>query len=257
MLRQQKRNPRNRSSSSALPRQRAKQEKAARRTRRSHAAETATESTGGRKPGRPRTSRAQQAENEELVLAAAERVYGGVNYHEVTVEHILTEAGISRPTFYRWFSGKDEVLTRIVRRANDNLIQRMYAAMSEDDDLLGRIAAGVEAYIRWGLDTGPIVLALCRDARLPGSPVQRDRGRLGEATLALYVNQMRKLGRPDIHPLVYQAVIAAIEHVGSWLFSQSRPREADIALARKVMLRIAQAVLAEGPEREAIPELPR
>ncbi|HXG27226.1 MAG TPA: TetR/AcrR family transcriptional regulator [Nevskiales bacterium] len=209
-----------------------------------------------RPPGRPKASAAQRAENEELVLAAAEVVYARHSYHEITVEQILVEAGISRPTFYRWFSGKDEVLERVVQRANDALLARMNASMSQAEDLMGRIAAGVDAYIQWGLDTGPVVLALYREAHLPGSPVHKDRRRVGEGTLRLYMDQVQKLGRPVAHPLLYQSIIAAILHAGSWLFSKQAPTEQEIRLARQVMLRIAQSALAEGRERSAVPPQP-
>lgn len=209
-----------------------------------------------RAPGRPKASAAQRAENEELVLAAAEAVYARHSYHEITVEQILVEAGISRPTFYRWFSGKDEVLERVVRRANDALLTRMHDSMSRAEDLMGRIAAGVDAYIQWGLETGPLVLALYREGHLSGSPVHKDRRRVGEGTLKLYMDQVHKLGRPVAHPLLYQSIIAAILHAGSWLFSKQNPTAREIETARRVMLRIAQSALAEGKERAAIPPLP-
>jgi AcrR family transcriptional regulator len=196
--------------------------------------------------GRPPASAAQRAENEEWVLAAAERVYARRSYHEITVEEILKEAGISRPTFYRWFTGKDQVLEKIVRRANDDLLRRMSEAVAHAQGLAGRIAAGVDAYIRWGLETGPVVIAMYREAHLPGSPVHKDRGRVGEGTLRLYLEQLRKFGRPAVHPLLIQSLISAILHAGSWLFSRPAPTRADIEIARSVMLRIAQATLAEG-----------
>lgn len=51
-----------------------------------------------------------------------------------------------------------------------------------------------------------------------------------------------------IHPLVYQALIAATEYVSSWLFSKRRRSETDIATAREVMLRAVLWTLADGPK---------
>lgn len=50
------------------------------------------------------------------------------SYDEITVKHILLEAGISRKTFYRNFSSKDDVLNSYI----DSVIHNYIVTLSED-----------------------------------------------------------------------------------------------------------------------------
>lgn len=197
-------------------------------------------------PGRPRATAAELAENRQAVIEVAERVYARTNYADVTVEDLITEARISRPTFYRWFANKDEVLEEIVRRANDALIASLQQAVAGHEDIVDKIHAGVDAYLKWGIDSGRRVPALYREANQHGSPVFKDRARVGKSMLMLYQHQGEMHHRDNIHPLVYQALIAATEYISSWLFSKRRHSEADVETARQVMLRVVLSTLA-GP----------
>jgi AcrR family transcriptional regulator len=44
------------------------------------------------------------------LLAAGGRVFGAAGYHESSVEHIVTEAGVARGTFYKYFDHKLDLL---------------------------------------------------------------------------------------------------------------------------------------------------
>lgn len=196
-------------------------------------------------PGRPKASDAERNENRQIVISAAERVYARMNYADITVEHLITEAGISRPTFYRWFSNKDEVLEEVVHRANDALIVSLQEAVSGHASAEEKIRAGVDAYLKWGRESGKMVPALYREANQPGSPVFKDRIRVGKSMLTLYQHQGDLHHRENTPPLVYQALIAATEYISGWLFSKRRQTEEDIQTARQVMLRIVLSTLSD------------
>lgn len=199
-------------------------------------------------PGRPKATAAELAGNRELVINAAERVYARMNYAEITVEDLIAEAGIARPTFYRWFANKDALLTEIVRRANDALIESLKGAVAGHPGINEKIHAGVNAYLAWGMETGRRVPALYREANQPASPVFKDRVRVGKSMLLVYQHEGDVDRHEGIHPLVYQALIAATEYVSSWLFSKRRRSETDIATAREVMLRVVLRTLADLPD---------
>jgi AcrR family transcriptional regulator len=207
-------------------------------------------------PGRPKASAAERDANRQMLLGAAERVYARMNYADITVDHLIAEAGISRPTFYRWFSSKDEVLEEIVARANDVLIAAIPRAVADEHSVAGKIRAGVDAYLRWGIETGRRVPALYREASQHGSPVFRDRKRVGKAMLMLYQHQGELHDRPQIHPLVYQTLIAATEYANSWLIAREQPGLDDIAVARQVMLRIVLSTLADDIGAGELPSVP-
>lgn len=53
---------------------------------------------------------------DERVFAATERLLGSVRVADLTVAHILSEAQISRRTFYAHFGSKDQVIIALVDR---------------------------------------------------------------------------------------------------------------------------------------------
>jgi AcrR family transcriptional regulator len=62
----------------------------------------------------------------QLVEAAIE-LYGRRPYEQVTVDDIVTAADVSRPLFYRYFSGPSEIYVAALRFAADGLIARFSA----------------------------------------------------------------------------------------------------------------------------------
>ena len=61
----------------------------------------------------------------EEILAATERVLDRTPLHELTIEQILREAGVSRRTFYSYFSSKFDAVGALHRR----VIEEFYAVV--------------------------------------------------------------------------------------------------------------------------------
>jgi TetR/AcrR family transcriptional regulator, ethionamide resistance regulator len=56
------------------------------------------------------------SEAEQKIMAATERLLATVPVHQLSVEQILKEAGVSRRTFYVYFGSKFAVITRLAER---------------------------------------------------------------------------------------------------------------------------------------------
>lgn len=65
---------------------------------------------------RERTIRPTGDERQEAILETAERLLMGRGLDDISIEDLATGAGISRPTFYFYFSSKDEVLLALLER---------------------------------------------------------------------------------------------------------------------------------------------
>ncbi|OGP57010.1 MAG: hypothetical protein A2V67_00435 [Deltaproteobacteria bacterium RBG_13_61_14] len=55
-----------------------------------------------------------EAAKRDHIQAAAKKVFGRVGYHHASVKEIISEAGISRRTFYTYFRSKEDVLIQLV-----------------------------------------------------------------------------------------------------------------------------------------------
>ncbi|MCB5282465.1 MULTISPECIES: TetR/AcrR family transcriptional regulator [unclassified Arthrobacter] len=63
-----------------------------------------------------RTARVSGDERQDAILAAAEALLAGRAFDDISIEELARGAGISRPTFYFYFSSKDEVLLALLDR---------------------------------------------------------------------------------------------------------------------------------------------
>ena len=84
------------------------------------------------------------ASTQRRILGAALDVLGEVGFHEARVELITERAGCSRPSFYQYFSSKDDVFWALAGQLGREMVELA--------DRLGPITAdatGVEALRRW------------------------------------------------------------------------------------------------------------
>ncbi|SDM03813.1 TetR/AcrR family transcriptional regulator [Arthrobacter sp. ok362] len=63
-----------------------------------------------------RTARVSGDERQDAILVTAEALLGERAFDDVSIEDLAGGAGISRPTFYFYFSSKDEVLLALLDR---------------------------------------------------------------------------------------------------------------------------------------------
>ena len=63
------------------------------------------------------------SEAEITIFAATERLLEKVPLHEISVAQIIAEAGISRATFYFYFSSKFSVVSRLLARVMDEVYE--------------------------------------------------------------------------------------------------------------------------------------
>jgi TetR/AcrR family transcriptional regulator len=149
------------------------------------------------------------------ILQATAQVYAQRGYHGTSVERILEAANVSRPTFYRYFSGGQEAIETIVREANDQLRTRIVAAVLQLRDLARIVHVGIGVYFDWCRDLGPLVGPMYSEIHDRTSPASLHRARIIEGFVALFSSQLESLGQPRRDPLLYDALLRVIENAGS------------------------------------------
>jgi AcrR family transcriptional regulator len=83
---------------------------------------------------RPR-SRDGSSDVERRIFAATERALANVGARDLSVEQILAEAGVSRGTFYHYFSSKWEVINRLAANVMDDIYVRIQPFVLRPADL--------------------------------------------------------------------------------------------------------------------------
>ncbi|NVN51355.1 TetR/AcrR family transcriptional regulator [Mycolicibacterium hippocampi] len=102
------------------------------------------------RPGRGRRAARPSGDDRELaILETAERLLEGRSLAEISVDDLARGAGISRPTFYFYFSSKDAVLLTLLERVigeADAALQRLIANRPADRRAIWR--DGINAFVR-------------------------------------------------------------------------------------------------------------
>src|SRR5205807_2337065 len=75
--------------------------------------------------GRPTLTERRKAQTRREIAETALALFAREGYDGVSAETIAEEAGVSLRTFYRYFTGKDAVLSPIVTDGVDELTERV------------------------------------------------------------------------------------------------------------------------------------
>jgi AcrR family transcriptional regulator len=103
-------------------------------------------------------------------LAAALAYHG---YEDTKITDIVELAGVSRPTFYEYFEGKDQCFAAAYEDGVERLGTAVEAAIEREDDWIARLSAGLRAGLDFLAASPPLAhlllvesLAAARPARL-------------------------------------------------------------------------------------------
>jgi AcrR family transcriptional regulator len=160
----------------------------------------------GRRRSAPRTARERaRAEITAEILAAARGYLATDGAPALSLRAIARDLGMASSALYRYFSGRDELLTRLIIDAYDSLGAAAEAreASIERNDLAARFTAVCEAVRAWAL-AHPNEYALIYGSPVPGYVAPADTVRPASRVTALLlriVAEAALAGRvPDAGP---------------------------------------------------------
>jgi AcrR family transcriptional regulator len=180
------------------------------------------------------------------ILEGATRAFARGGYTETTVDDIIAAAGVSRPSFYKFFANKDEVFDHLHESFSLSMIQMIKGAVLGADDALDKLENGTEAFLRCIAVTGPLARTLHAESQHPGSRLAARYAESISSMTSFFESEGVKLERGDTDPLIYQGLVAAIEAIGLSLVDEGhgRIRESDIERCKRTILQIMRGTLA-------------
>jgi AcrR family transcriptional regulator len=138
-------------------------------------------------------------------------VFARLGIAETRVEDILAAANIARRTFYRYFSGKDEVLAALFAVWTAELVRAVEDARARSDDPLGGIRAGIDLYLGFYRSGPPVLRELVALAMSSTSPLAPRRRWLRGEVVRLLDQAVREHDGRKLDPLVYYGLLGALE----------------------------------------------
>lgn len=182
------------------------------------------------------------------------QAFGERGYTDTRVEDILQAAGVSRPTFYKFFANRDEVFDAIAESQAFSVIQSMKGAIALASDPVERLDRSIDAYLRWRSTIGPMGTVLVAEAMRPGSHASQQRQAILDAVTSWFAKEAREVLGDETDPLVYIGVVSALERVSAELDRHPRVGEKEIQRCKTVMLQIVLGTLTWDRDRDALLE---
>jgi len=188
------------------------------------------------------------------ILEGAAAAFGRGGFADTRVDDIIAAAGVSRPSFYKFFRNKDEVFDLLHEMHALSLLQSIKSAAVTADDPTDKVERSIEAFLRQMAASGGLARALYSESHRPGSPQATRYQETTAALVAFFVEQSSAILERQIDPLVYTGLVAAAEAIGASLVNGPRMGEAEIARAKDAIVMIMRNTLTDDPAAAPDPQ---
>jgi len=169
------------------------------------------------------------------ILAAAMEVFSRRGVEPTRVEDLLVAAGIARRTFYKYFSGKEEVLAALYDVATGELVKAIETAQrGEGASPLAGIRLGIDTFLDFHRDNARGLRELVELSMRSESLLAPRRRWLRGELVRILDEAVQRLDGRRLDPFVYVALVSALEGLSLELL-QRRSTLADVERARAVV----------------------
>lgn len=154
-------------------------------------------------------------DRERAILNAAADAFHEKGFHGVGVDEIGKRAGLSGPSLYRHFSGKDEILATLLNEALDELLT---ATIPVHGDPAKDLDRALRHHIGYALEHRQLVNIYQRDGRSLSGPWLRPFNRRRNQYTARWEELLRHCypEAADRVPAVTQATLGTIFSIADW-----------------------------------------
>jgi AcrR family transcriptional regulator len=210
------------------------------------------------KPKRARKPGEQLGEDvaRNMIIAAAARVFSAKGIRGASVEDLLAAANVSRRTFYRLYSSKDDVALALYRFGTDALVEGWRRALASSHEPLDQFARCIDVHLKNAATLGRLIFVLGGEATRQESPLHARRMEVHDRLVDMLRAAHSDTARLD--PLLVRTTLFALEAVTRHVLADGdegrRVTPASIERARRVMVRFVTAGFAgSGPGVTPLP----
>lgn len=169
----------------------------------------------GRFPAGVRTLSADlvRAIQRERMLAAMLVTVNELGYRVLTVQDVLSRAGVSRPTFYEQFEDKEDCFLAAFDCAAERMRKRLDAALAEVESWRDRVREGLRALLRFVAEDPDAARTLIVEARASSAAGLRRRDALLDGFAACLEAEARESLEAPPSAIAAAGVVGGVESV--------------------------------------------
>lgn len=197
--------------------------------------------------GRPPQTPAQAEQVRTRIVEATGEVFTRTGSRGLSVAQIIDRAGLSRPTFYRYFANATEPLHVLLEVSNTELVGGIAAALEATGEGVELGIRLIDAYLDWARGHGAMLRPLFAELHDPASPVSAYRNAALDGIRESVRVKFTELGRAVPAPLDLDTALHVCEYVVYRISAAAglggEPDPATVADARLTMIRVVLATL--------------
>lgn len=176
------------------------------------------------------------------IVAASASVFSRLGVAAARVEDILEAAGIARRTFYKYFTGKEDVLAALYEVATDELLKAIVSGASAKGDTLDAVRGALDVYLDYHVENAALLRVLVEQAIRSDSPLAPGRQRFRKELYRILDEAVRARTGEVHDPMLYAALVSALEGVSLELLSAGATTD-DVVRAKRVVHLVMDRVL--------------
>lgn len=174
------------------------------------------------------------------ILIHAMSVFNQHGLEETSVQDLLEAAGISRRTFYKYFSSKLDVLESIFVLACRVMLARFEAEVPATRSRHELLDGFVRIYFDYQFNVGRIVGLMLEESLRSSSPLAPHRQQLLDKVVVLLQREFSRLGMPAQEYWRLMGLLWALEGASLHLLTSPVLAEDDVEACRRGMLSLWQ-----------------
>ncbi len=211
----------------------------------------------GRRPmaSSPRKQATPSPASKRAILSGAAAVFTREGIAAARVEDILQESGVSRRTYYKYFSSKEAVVAALHEHWTAEIVRAIESARKDHpEDALAGVRIGVDIFLRL-YQSGPRLVRELVEIAMQSESLLAERRRwfIEQIVRQMDASVVALDGR-RLDPFVYHALFGAIEGISIQL-GNKQATPADFERARAVSNALIDQVL-DLPCKAALPRAP-
>ncbi|WP_281647554.1 TetR/AcrR family transcriptional regulator [Parendozoicomonas sp. Alg238-R29] len=160
------------------------------------------------------------------------------------VNNLIEVVGVSRRTFYKYYSGKVDVLETIYRAGGELFLSRVNEIVKGADSVSSLVEEAVGLFFHYHTSIGSLILLLEEEAMRSDSPLAPLRQSVYDRMAAALQNGVNTIAGDAPDKMVFYTLIWSMEAASLNLMRDQRYSIDDVSKVRQVVIHVVKSSLS-------------